>query len=450
MTVGVHRQCDGGVAEHLLRDLCGHPCRQHQRRRRVPKPMQRQPGQVKPEHRPVHLVSQALGVNALADRRCEHQIAPVALAPLLERFCLACAVIGEIPRQIGRDRDRAAAACRFGRLGNVHAVVDADLQRGDNPDAPLLQVDALPGQRERFADAHAGRQHEMVHDADLRARLGGDKAARLIRGPGHRLRSMRSRQVQSAGAIVRDDLIRYRRPEHRGHMLRTDDHGIGFQARVHHAVHHRLAIGAGDRGDALCPELWRDVHAPGRQSQPGGGRRPDALHPGVPDRRVRRQRDLRRDADAVGVDLVFGFGEPCLSRLARLEPAAKLATLAVSIPTAEPRLSAGILACGRADAFDRAAWHGCDSSSPLVVEENIRSTSGHAFCHTIGASSMSDNLAGNAILFDRANSVLLSGRLALISDGHSRSEIVIRELAMESERRGSCSRPGQPGYRSTT
>lgn len=63
---------------------------------------------------------------------------------------------------------------------------------------------------------------------------------------------------------------------------------------------------------------------------------------------------------------------------------------------------------------------------------------------------MSDNLAGNAILFDRANSVLLSGRLALISDGHSRSEIVIRELAMESERRGSYSRPGQPGYRSTT
>ncbi len=48
---------------------------------------------------------------------------------------------------------------------------------------------------------------------------------------------------------------------------------------------------------------------------------------------------------------------------------------------------------------------------------------------------MPDNLAGNAILLDQATSVLLSGRLALISDGHSRSEIVIRELDGEREER---------------
>lgn len=48
---------------------------------------------------------------------------------------------------------------------------------------------------------------------------------------------------------------------------------------------------------------------------------------------------------------------------------------------------------------------------------------------------MPNDLAGNVILFDKANSVLLSGRLALHSDGASRSEIVIAELEGDREER---------------
>ena len=48
---------------------------------------------------------------------------------------------------------------------------------------------------------------------------------------------------------------------------------------------------------------------------------------------------------------------------------------------------------------------------------------------------MTNKLSGTAAFYDDGNSVLLGGRLALSSDGHSRSEIVLRPIESEEEER---------------